>query len=636
MLVSTHRPTCFKDVKGQSLAKKILTSIAKSPDISPRSLVLAGGRGLGKCIAGDCWIKTPEGLRRIKSLVPSECKESEFVTCPKPVLVFNDSYEVKGYYDGYKNAFRVEFEDYRSITVSAQERFLCWTGQELRYCGLEEILDQQVMVDCTCIPGTSNISKNAEEEGVLSDISGGPSSSPISPEGISDSNPSFNDLFKVFGHNPDYLSSKKIPSELESCTFQLQRLYVRRLLSNVASTYLVELHKLYSRDVWNFILTVLELSGVLPKRVKDNLIFDSALLEFVETGLVSSISPHCYKYYLRDSDDLHLVGLLRTAVSIERLDEPIPLYDLSNSQVHCFVANGLVIHNTSSARIFAKAVNCQSKSGDCCNSCDVCNSIKGSSSPLYMELDSAIVGNVDVMREMRDSFSYTLSKGYRVIVFDECQLCSKASQSSLLKILEEAPKGIFFILSTTNPEQLLPTIISRSLVVPYATLTEDELKNHLLEVASRESIQMSPDTASFAARRVRGHVRDGVQQLELIRLVGEDSYISSIDLLDKDFEALFSLYKQGLNSEAKDLVSKIVLNPVSHIEQDFEVFIEKLSDKVFVEQTVNPGERELIMFWLRNHKFIKSSSDWYLFLLALGSLFEKPKQNVMVNRFSRT
>lgn len=253
-----------------------------------------------------------------------------------------------------------------------------------------------------------------------------------------------------------------------------------------------------------------------------------------------------------------------------------------------------------------------------------------------MELDSAIVGNVDVMREMRDSFSYTLAKGYRVIVLDECQLCSKASQSALLKVLEEAPKGVFFVLSTTNPEQLLPTIISRSLVVPYNPLTPDELKAHLVDLSKKESISVSETTLSYAARRVKGHVRDGVQQLELIKLVGESDYLKTIELLDEELDTLLKLYREGKKEEAKKLVSKLVLNPVLYLEQDFEVFARKLADRVFIEGKGQSGEKEIVMFWLKNHRFVKSTSDWYLFLTALSSLFEAPKQSATVNRFIRT
>ena len=81
---------------------------------------------------------------------------------------------------------------------------------------------------------------------------------------------------------------------------------------------------------------------------------------------------------------------------------------------------------------------------------------------LYIELDSGVVGNVDTMREIRDTLAYAVSDGYRVVNLDETQLVSKAGQGTLLKVLEEAPSGVFFVMCTTSPELLLPTIVSQS------------------------------------------------------------------------------------------------------------------------------------------------------------------------------
>lgn len=203
------------------------------------------------------------------------------------------------------------------------------------------------------------------------------------------------------------------------------------------------------------------------------------------------------------------------------------------------LSGGRGLGKTSSARIFARAVNCEKKTGDCCNTCNTCKSISSSTSALYMELDSAITGNVDQMRNMRDTFAFSVQSGFRVIVFDECHLVSRTAQSALLTVLEEPPKGVFFILATTNPEQLLPTIISRSLVLEYEPLPEQDVVSHLREVADKEGISVADSTLIFMARRSRGHMRDAVQQVEMLKLLGEETFVNEIHLLDQQFEALF-------------------------------------------------------------------------------------------------
>ena len=237
---------------------------------------------------------------------------------------------------------------------------------------------------------------------------------------------------------------------------------------------------------------------------------------------------------------------------------------------------------TTSSRILSRALNCEKHNGDCCNTCKSCQEIKAGVSSLYIELDSAIVGNVDTMRGMRDSLAFSVSTGYRVVNLDETHLVSKAAQGALLKILEEAPMGVFFVLSTTNAELLLPTIVSRSVVVPFELLTEQEMTTHLRNVASKEEIEVSEETIARAARRVRGHVRDGVQQLELIRLMGEKDYQKNVVLLDDLFKSMLNSYLTGDAEEARKTILQITQAPVTFIEQDFELFMRQVADALYI------------------------------------------------------
>ncbi len=292
---------------------------------------------------------------------------------------------------------------------------------------------------------------------------------------------------------------------------------------------------------------------------------------------------------------------------------------------------------TTSSRILARALNCEKHNGDCCNECKTCKSILEGNSSLYIELDSAIVGNVDTLRGMRDSLAFSVSKGYRVVNLDETHLVSKVAQGALLKVLEEAPEGVFFILSTTNVEQLLPTIVSRAVVVPYELLTDSEMTAHLTRVAEKEGITVDAKTLERAARRVHGHVRDAMQQLELIRLMGVDEYSKNMVLLDEWFRDMLDCFLRGDCDKAKEVILKITQAPVAYIEQDFELFMQRIADALYVtKKATDERFKELVSYWLKMHRYLRDTNDWYLFLVGLGQIVKKKEivQNTG-NRFSR-
>lgn len=297
------------------------------------------------------------------------------------------------------------------------------------------------------------------------------------------------------------------------------------------------------------------------------------------------------------------------------------------------LSGGRGLGKTTTARIFGRAANCERHDGDCCNQCAMCKSIKAGN-PLYVELDSAIVGNVDTMRGLRDVFGSSVSNGWRVVVLDEVHLVSKAAQGALLTMLEEAPPGVFFVLATTNKEMLLPTIISRSLELTYEVLTGPQMVSLLRGVADREKISCSDRTLEIVGRRVKGHARDGMQQLEKVRILGEETYLTEVKLLDDQLSRLFSMYAGGEKAKAKALVVEIVSSPVDHIEQDFDEVVKAMADSVFLEQKEDKRTRDIVMFYLRYHRFVKTTNDWYLFLTSMATLFEEKKPTT-ANRFQK-
>ncbi len=244
-------------------------------------------------------------------------------------------------------------------------------------------------------------------------------------------------------------------------------------------------------------------------------------------------------------------------------------------------------------------------------------------SPLYIELDSAVVGNVDVMRSARESFAFSIQSGYKVIVFDETQLVSKQAQASLLTVLEDAPKNVFFVFCTTNSEAILETIISRSLLLKYDSLTDQEIMDILNHITSIEKIEISELAKRQIIRRVQGHARDAVQQLERLKLIGDAAFTASNVFLEDQFRKILTYFSKNQRTEGHELIVEILKQPLEYVEQDFGLFIKRLSKGTYINKELAQIYREFLHYYMKNAQYIRSTNDWYLFLNSLAELFHK-------------
>jgi len=284
---------------------------------------------------------------------------------------------------------------------------------------------------------------------------------------------------------------------------------------------------------------------------------------------------------------------------------------------------------TSCARIFGRAINCESGRtlGDACNQCLSCKELISTGGGNYLEFDAAIVGNVNTMRELRDRLGYLYSSGFRVVVFDECHMASGEAQSSLLKTLEDSPRGVFYIFSTTEADKLLDTILSRSLVLTFDGLSRSEMTDLVTKVAAKEQIEVDDFIKHYIVRRVSGHARDGMQQLELLRLMGTSEYKRQAILLDESILLFFKRMAANDRVDAERIATELCSFPIAYLAQDFEFFTRRLVEKVFIvkDPTYLPFSK-LVFYFLENHKHLGSSNDWYLFLMSTASFFEKKEQ----------
>jgi DNA polymerase III subunit gamma/tau len=181
---------------------------------------------------------------------------------------------------------------------------------------------------------------------------------------------------------------------------------------------------------------------------------------------------------------------------------------------------------TTTARILAKALNCQDRrpDGSPDNTCDSCVAVTEGTSLDVMEMDAASHNSVDDIREMRVSVTTVASTSgaKRVFILDEAHMLSKAAGNALLKTLEEPPEGVHFVLATTEPYKLLDTIRSRSQRFDFHAISIEQLAAHLSRVSDAEGYKADAAALVAVARHAMGSARDSLSLLEQVAALGND------------------------------------------------------------------------------------------------------------------
>ena len=171
---------------------------------------------------------------------------------------------------------------------------------------------------------------------------------------------------------------------------------------------------------------------------------------------------------------------------------------------------------TSSAKILAKAVNCENpQDGNPCNCCKSCRSIDSGSCMDVLEIDAASNNGVDNVRDLRDDAIYTPSQvKKRVYIIDEVHMLSISAFNALLKIIEEPPEHLLFILATTELHKVPATILSRCQRFAFRRISQEDIAARLQYVAYEEKIELDDSAARVLARLADGGMRDGLSLLD--------------------------------------------------------------------------------------------------------------------------
>ena len=178
---------------------------------------------------------------------------------------------------------------------------------------------------------------------------------------------------------------------------------------------------------------------------------------------------------------------------------------------------------TTCAKILSKAVNCLSPhDGNPCNECEICRGIDNGSVLDVIEIDAASNNGVDNIRDLRDEANFTPVKAkYRVYIIDEVHMLSVGAFNALLKILEEPPEHVIFILATTEVHKLPATILSRCQRFDFKRITPEDICARLQYVAQHENITLDSDAAQLIAKVADGALRDALSLLDRCCAVDE-------------------------------------------------------------------------------------------------------------------
>jgi DNA polymerase-3 subunit gamma/tau len=189
---------------------------------------------------------------------------------------------------------------------------------------------------------------------------------------------------------------------------------------------------------------------------------------------------------------------------------------------------------TSTARILAKALNCESSKGptpDPCNECESCKAIARGDDIDVIEIDAASNTGVDNVRDLISNAQFMPARSrFKIYIIDEVHMLSKQAFNALLKTMEEPPSHVKFILATTEPEKVLPTILSRCQRYDFRNIPTREIAGHLKNICKQEKIKADDDALLLIAKAGAGSMRDSLSLLDRLLSIGEKEL--TIDLIE--------------------------------------------------------------------------------------------------------
>lgn len=337
----------------------------------------------------------------------------------------------------------------------------------------------------------------------------------------------------------------------------------------------------------------------------------------------------------------HITTILKNQILLSRLS-------------HAYLFTGTRgTGKTSLAKVFARAINClHPHDAEPCNECENCLETISGKAVDIIELDAASNNSVDNIRELRDKAIYLPTKlKYKVYIIDEVHMLSKGAFNALLKILEEPPKHLIFILATTEPERIPKTIISRVQRFDFKRIDEDLIAKNLSRVLDIIGKKYEDDAVAIVARAGAGSMRDALSMLESTisysDTLTKDSVLKALGLLDESYstgivEAIFtrnlekyylSLDKLFLDGKDEAMIIDGIIKALREILYDKVNKIGKYNFTFDIKLMDIINAIDIYMDYLERMKFVKEKR---IFVEMAGLKVMSLDSDVMKMNFDRS
>ncbi len=252
---------------------------------------------------------------------------------------------------------------------------------------------------------------------------------------------------------------------------------------------------------------------------------------------------------------------------------------------------------TTCAKIFSRAVNCENpQDGNPCNECPSCRGIIDGSVLDVFEMDAASNRGVGDIKQIRDEVDYAPSScKYKVYIIDEAHMITNEGFNALLKTLEEPPEYVIFILATTEPNKIIPTILSRCQRFDFRRIGVDDISARINKICSKENIQITPDASELIAELADGSMRDGLSILE------QCTASVSGEIRKSEVSEVVGIVDDGILFELADFIAEGdtlsclksadgFLNRGKEVASFFDDIIQHFRNLMFCKATASPEE----------------------------------------------
>lgn len=254
------------------------------------------------------------------------------------------------------------------------------------------------------------------------------------------------------------------------------------------------------------------------------------------------------------------------------------------------------VGKTSTARILAKALNCENgPTPTPCGLCTFCKSVTDGSSVDVMEIDGASNNSVNDIRDLRERVKYVPSSGkYKIYIIDETHMLSDAAFNALLKTLEEPPPHVVFILATTAPKKIPPTVLSRCQHLPFKRIPNSKIVERLRKIADNEGINISDAAIEIIARAADGSLRDSLTILDQISSfssnINESDVVDLLGITEFGFLSRLAIALIEGNREEILNISNELVEKGTDIRTFMKEFIQFFRDILVASVVKNPEE----------------------------------------------